>query len=122
MSKCHSRRAFGFGLLTLTCATPVLAQDETAQVVGSAVGGIIGLLLVIIIGAFVGWLAGLIVKGHGSGFLGNIGAGVGGSILAGYVLPLLGVSMGGAIGSFIAALIGAVALILIVRLIRKAAK
>ena len=98
-----------------------LAQDETAQAVGVAVGGIIGLLLVIFIGAIVGWLAGLIVKGHGSGLLGNIAAGVGGSILAGYVLPLLGISIGGTFGSFIAALVGAVALILIVRLIRKAA-
>ena len=102
-------------------ATPAIAQDESARAVGTAIGGVIGLLLVVIIGAIVGWLAGLIVKGHGSGLLGNIAAGVGGSILAGYALPLLGISMGGTLGSFIAALIGAVALILIVRMIRKAA-
>ncbi len=100
-------------------AAPAFAQDE--QAIGMAVGGVIGLLLVIIIGAIVGWLAGLIVKGSGSGPLGNIAAGIGGSILAGYVLPLLGISIGGTIGGFIAALIGAIALILIVRLIRKAA-
>ncbi len=100
-------------------AAPAFAQDE--QAIGMAVGGIIGLLLVIVIGAVVGWLAGLIVKGSGSGLLGNIAAGIGGSILAGYVLPLLGVSIGGTIGAVIAALSGAVALILIVRLIRKAA-
>jgi uncharacterized membrane protein YeaQ/YmgE (transglycosylase-associated protein family) len=65
-------------------------------------------------------LAGLIVKGQGSGLLGNIAAGIGGSFLAGYLLPLLGVSIGGTLGGFIAALIGAVAVILIVQLIRKA--
>ncbi|WP_346432546.1 MULTISPECIES: GlsB/YeaQ/YmgE family stress response membrane protein [unclassified Roseitalea] len=102
-------------------ASAALAQDEAAQAVGAAVGGIIGLLLLIIIGAIVGWLAGLIVKGHGSGLFGNIAAGIGGSILAGYVLPLLGIPIGGALGSFIAALIGAVVLILVVGLIRKAA-
>ena len=105
----------------LAVSTPVLAQDDTAQAVGTAVGGMIGLLLVIVIGALVGWLAGLIVKGQGSGLLGNVAAGIGGSMLAGYALPLVGISLGGALGSFIAALIGAVALILIVRLIRKAA-
>ena len=114
----RARSVYILGPLALF-ATPVFAQDEEA--IGMAVGGIIGLLLVIIIGAIVGWLAGLIVKGSGSGLLGNIAAGIGGSILAGYVLPLLGISNGGTIGAFIAALIGAVALILIVRLIRKAA-
>jgi uncharacterized membrane protein YeaQ/YmgE (transglycosylase-associated protein family) len=121
MENRYLKQTAGSLSLVLAFAPPALAQDETAQAVGTAVGGIIGLLLVVIIGAVVGWLAGLIVKGSGSGLLGNIAAGIGGSILAGYVLPLLGVSLGGTIGSFIAALIGAVALILIVRLIRKAA-
>ena len=48
-----------------------------------------------VVGAIVGWNASLIVKGDGSGFLGNVLYGVGGSILAGYVLPLLGVRRGG---------------------------
>ena len=102
-------------------ATPALSQDATAQAVGGAVGGLIGLLIVIVIGAVVGWLAGLIVKGGGSGFFGNVLIGIGGSILAGYVFPLIGISLGGALGSFIAAVIGAVILILIVGMIRKAA-
>ncbi len=119
----HFTGTFGRWVLLppLLISGPAIAQDEAAEAVGAAVGGLIGLLLVIVIGAIVGWLAGLIVKGHGSGLLGNIAAGVGGSILAGYVLPLIGISIGGTLGSFIAALVGAVALILIVRLIRKAA-
>ncbi|MWD26251.1 GlsB/YeaQ/YmgE family stress response membrane protein [Aquicoccus sp. SCR17] len=80
----------------------------------------IGLLLLIVIGAVVGWLASLIVKGSGSGFWMDVLIGIGGSLLAGYVLPLLGIPLGGWVGSFIAALIGAVILILVGRLIRKA--
>ncbi|WP_211336762.1 GlsB/YeaQ/YmgE family stress response membrane protein [Rhodovulum iodosum] len=108
--------------LPLVTAGPALAQDETAQAVGTLQGGFIGLLIVVVIGAVVGWVASLIVKGSGSGFLGDVLFGIGGSILAGYVLPLLGISIGGTLGSLIAAVIGAVALILIVRLIRKAAR
>ena len=55
---------------------------------------------------------------EGSGMA--IGGVVGSSILVGYVLPLLDISIGGTVGSFAAALVGAVVLILIVRLIRKA--
>lgn len=105
----------------MLAATPAFAQDETSEAVGSAVGGIIGLLIVIVVGAVVGWLASLIVKGSGSGFWGDVLFGIGGSLLAGYVLPLLGISLGGVVGSLIAAVIGAVILILIVRLIRKSA-
>ncbi|WP_245626781.1 GlsB/YeaQ/YmgE family stress response membrane protein [Aestuariivita boseongensis] len=108
-------------ILMTTFVGPAWAQDETAQLVGAAIGGVIGLLILIIIGAIVGWLASLIVKGSGSGLWMDILIGIGGSILAGRVLPLMGVSLGSAIGGFLAAIVGAVILILIVRLIRKAA-
>ncbi len=102
-------------------AGPALAQDQTAETAGAVMGGIIGLIIVVVIGAAVGWLASLIVKGSGSGFWGDVLYGVGGSILAGYVLPLVGISLGGTIGSLIAAIVGAVVLILIVRTLRKSA-
>ena len=105
---------------SLVLISPALAQDDSGEVLGAAIGGVIGLLLVIVIGAIIGWLAGLIVKGHGSGFFGNILAGIGGSILASYGLSAAGLTFG-TVGSFIAAIIGAVVLILIVRMIRKAA-
>ena len=101
--------------------TPAIAQDETAQALGTAVGGLIGLLILIVIGAIVGWVASLIVKGSGSGFWMDVLIGIGGSIFAGRILPLLGISLGGVVGSFVAAVFGAVILILIVRLIRKSA-
>lgn len=103
----------------LFAASAVLAQDEAAQVVGAVLGGVIGLILVIIIGAVVGWLASLIVKGRGSGFWGDVLLGIGGSLLAGYLLPLFGVYSGGTVGSLIAAVIGAIVLILIVQAVRK---
>lgn len=103
-------------------ASPALAQDQAAEAVGAVVGGAIGLVIAIVVGAIVGWLASLIVKGSGSGFWGDVLFGIGGSWLAGWLLPALGISFGNSlIGALLAMLIGAVVLILIVRLIRKAA-
>lgn len=115
-------RLTGAGLFfVMSAAVPAAAQNADAEMLGAAMGGVIGILILIVIGAIVGWLASLIVKGSGSGFFMDVLIGIGGSILAGRVLPLIGVSLGGWVGSFIAAIIGAVILILIVRLIRKAA-
>jgi len=110
------------GLLPVLLAAggPALAQDGSAEAVGAAMGGIIGLLIVIVVGAVVGWLASLIVKGSGSGLLMDVIFGIGGSFLAGYLLPMLGVSLGGAVHNFNTAVIGAIVLILIFRLIRRA--
>lgn len=103
----------------LVLAAPVRAQDASGEAVGAVVGGVIGILIVIVVGAVVGWLASLIVKGSGSGFWGDVLFGIGGSFLAGWLLPLLGISLGGLVGNLLAAVIGAVILILIVRTIRK---
>ncbi len=105
----------------LLLATPAAAQESGDQVAGAVMGGIIGILILVIIGAVVGWLASLIVKGSGSGFWGDVLFGIGGSILAGKVLPLLGLPIGNWFGSFLAALVGAVILILVVRFIRRSA-
>lgn len=106
----------------LHAGTAARAQDGAAGAAGAGAGFLIGLLIAVVIGALVGWIAGLIVKGGGSGFLGNVLYGIGGSMLANVALPALGITLGpGWIGPLIAAVIGAVALILIVRLIRGAA-
>jgi uncharacterized membrane protein YeaQ/YmgE (transglycosylase-associated protein family) len=78
------------------------------------------LLLWLIIGAVAGYLASLLVKGYGLGVPGNIVVGILGSILSGAVLPRLGV-FGGSdfLGQIIAALIGAVLLLLAVGLVRR---
>ena len=50
----------------------------------------------LLIGAIAGWLASLIVKGHGLGLAGNIVVGIVGAVIAGWLLPLIGfVFLGG---------------------------
>lgn len=77
------------------------------------------LIIFLLIGALAGWLAGVIMKGGGFGLIGNIVVGVVGSFLGGWLLPKLGLSIGGDFGGFITAVIGAVILLFIVRLIKK---
>ena len=86
---------------------------------GAGVGLLIGLAIMIVVGAVVGWLAGLIVKGSGYGFWGDVLIGIGGSILAGSIFPLVGFEVGTSIlASIIPAVIGAAILLLIIRTLR----
>lgn len=74
----------------------------------------------ILIGIVAGWLAGQIMKGGGFGLLGDLIVGVIGSLIGGFVFSLLGISAGGLIGSLITATVGAVILIALLRVIKKA--
>ena len=80
------------------------------------------LLVFLIVGAIAGWLAGVIVKGHGFGLVGNIIVGIVGAFLAGWLLPMLGLNLGlsGILGSIIFALIGAVILLVIIGFFKRA--
>jgi len=79
------------------------------------------LFVILLVGAVAGWLAGLIVKGYGYGLLGNIVIGIVGAFLAGLILPRLGLSIGSGIaGAIIHATIGAVILLLLIRLVKRA--
>jgi uncharacterized membrane protein YeaQ/YmgE (transglycosylase-associated protein family) len=109
-------------ILLSLAAGPALAQEGAAEAVGTGLGLVIGLLIMIVVGAIVGWLASLIVKGSGSGFWGDVLVGIGGSVLAGFLFPLLGIETGTSIlTAFIPAVIGAAILLLIVRVIRRGA-
>jgi uncharacterized membrane protein YeaQ/YmgE (transglycosylase-associated protein family) len=77
------------------------------------------LIIFLAIGALAGWLAGVIMKGGGFGLIGDIVVGILGSFLGGWLLPKVGLAIGGDFGGFITAVIGAVILIFIVRLIKK---
>ena len=91
------------------------------ETVGGALGGVIGVMIVVIIGAVVGWVASLIVKGTGSGLLLDIVIGIAGAFLAGWLLPAARIAMpGGAVAAFVAAVIGAVILLLVIKLARRA--
>ena len=83
--------------------------------------GIESLLVFIIIGAIAGWLAGLIVSGFGFGLLGNIIVGIIGAFIAGWLFPRLGFAIGGGIlASIINATIGAVILLVLVKVLKRA--
>ncbi|MCX7305800.1 MAG: GlsB/YeaQ/YmgE family stress response membrane protein [Hyphomicrobiales bacterium] len=83
--------------------------------------GIESLLVFLIVGAIAGWLAGLLVKGYGFGLLGNIVVGIVGAFIAGWLFPALGISLGtGIVAAIIHATIGAVILLVLIRLIKRA--
>ncbi|MCO4844085.1 MAG: GlsB/YeaQ/YmgE family stress response membrane protein [Yoonia sp.] len=83
--------------------------------------GIESILVIILIGAIAGWLAGQIVKGFGFGLLGNIVVGIVGAFVAGSIFPVIGLGFGGGIlGSIIHATLGAVILLFLIKLVKRA--
>ncbi len=79
------------------------------------------LLVWLIVGAVAGWLAGVVVKGGGFGLVGDIVVGIIGAFIAGYMLPRFGIHLAvGMVGMILDAAIGAIVLLLIIRLIRRA--
>ncbi|MCA8881392.1 MAG: GlsB/YeaQ/YmgE family stress response membrane protein [Rhodobacteraceae bacterium] len=80
-----------------------------------------GLIIAIIIGALAGWLAGIVVRGGGFGLLGNIVLGIVGAVVASYALPAIGLHMGnGFFGSVFSAMIGAIIVLVVIRLVKSA--
>jgi uncharacterized membrane protein YeaQ/YmgE (transglycosylase-associated protein family) len=82
---------------------------------------VLNILAWIIVGGIAGWLASLVVQGTGLGILGDIIVGIVGALIGGFIISLLlpgsfGFS-GFNIGSLIIAFIGAVILLLILRLL-----
>ena len=78
---------------------------------------LVGFLL---IGLIAGWLAGLIMKGGGFGLLGDLFVGVLGSFLGRFIFGLVGLAAAGLIGSLICATVGAVVLVWLVHLVKRA--
>jgi uncharacterized membrane protein YeaQ/YmgE (transglycosylase-associated protein family) len=82
---------------------------------------LINIIIWLVIGGVAGWLAGLLVRGYGFGVVGNIIVGIIGAVLAGWLSPLTGfVLIGGIVAEIINAVIGAVILLLIIGLFKKA--
>ena len=84
--------------------------------------GIESILILLLVGAIAGWLAGVLVKGYGFGLIGNIIVGIIGAFLAGLILPRVGFTIGGnaILASIVYATIGAVILLLIIRVVKRA--
>lgn len=80
------------------------------------------LLILLLIGAVAGFLAGVIVKGYGFGLLGNIVVGIVGAVVGGWLLPQLGLFPGGNIaGQIISATAGAIVLLILISFVRRVA-
>jgi uncharacterized membrane protein YeaQ/YmgE (transglycosylase-associated protein family) len=76
------------------------------------------LLVILLIGAIAGWLAGQIVQGTGFGLVADIALGIVGAFIGTWLLPQLGIRLGsGIVASIIAATIGAVVLLVILALL-----
>ena len=74
------------------------------------------LLITLIIGGIVGWLASIVMKTNAQmGIIANVLVGVVGSLLGYWIAGLLGIAPTGGILRFVVALLGAVALIFILR-------
>jgi uncharacterized membrane protein YeaQ/YmgE (transglycosylase-associated protein family) len=79
------------------------------------------LIVLLLVGLVAGWLAGKIVQGTGFGVIGDMVIGVIGAFFGTWLLGMLGIFIGGGvIAAIINATIGAIVLLLIVRLIRRA--
>lgn len=78
------------------------------------------LIWFLLIGLIAGWLAGQVMRGGGYGLVGDMIVGVIGAFLGGWLFGLLGIAAGGLIGSLITAFVGAVVLIFLLRLIKRA--
>jgi uncharacterized membrane protein YeaQ/YmgE (transglycosylase-associated protein family) len=78
------------------------------------------LLIMLVIGAVAGWLAGILMRGFGFGLIGNIVVGILGAVVGSWLFGTLGVSIGGGwIDSIFTATVGAVVLLFVVGVLKK---
>lgn len=83
-----------------------------------------GIIVWLVVGGVVGWLASIIMRTDGQqGLLLNVVVGIVGALLAGFVVsPLLGIgtiNQGLSMGTFLVSLLGAIILLAIVNLFRR---
>ena len=80
------------------------------------------LLIFLLVGIVAGWIAGKVVRGAGFGLIGDLIVGIVGAFIGGWLLPRLGIGAivhNAIIDNIIVAAIGAIILLLILRLIRR---
>ncbi len=76
------------------------------------------LIIILIVGIVAGWLAGQIVRGGGFGLIGDLIVGIVGAFVGDWLLPRLNIHLGTGMVALIAnATIGAVVLLIIIRLV-----
>jgi len=77
-----------------------------------------GILWYLVVGLVIGWIAGVLVKGGGGNLVWNIIVGIVGAEIGGWLARVLGMNVG-LPGSIIMAIIGAIILLLVLRVIKK---
>jgi uncharacterized membrane protein YeaQ/YmgE (transglycosylase-associated protein family) len=80
------------------------------------------LIIFLLVGLIAGWLAGKLIRGGGFGLIGDMVIGVLGAIIGGYLLPKAGLGhlvTVPIINQIVVATIGAVILLLLLRLVRR---
>src|SRR5271154_1658758 len=76
------------------------------------------LIVILLVGIVAGWLAGQIVRGGGFGLVGDLIVGIVGAFVGDWLLPRLDIHLGvGIVSLIINATIGAIVLLLVIRLI-----
>ena len=77
-----------------------------------------GILVILFVGLVAGWLAGKIVRGTGFGIIGDLLVGIVGAFIGNWLLPRLGIHLGtGVVSAIVNATVGAILLLLVVRLL-----
>ena len=90
------------------------------QTIGMFEGGASGIVMSLLVGAIAGWLAGLIMKGKGMGFIINAALGIVGAFVGRYAFDLIGFSLGsGLFSGILTATAGAVILLFVAGVLRK---
>lgn len=78
------------------------------------------LIWFLLIGLLAGWIASLVMKSGRGGIVQYLIIGVIGALLGGWLFALLGLHAGGLIGSLVMATVGAIVLIVLLRMLRRA--
>lgn len=93
-------------------------EQNAANLIGGAVGGVIGLLLVAVVGLVIGAVAKLLMPGKDpGGWLATILLGIAGSWVGSVLMALLGLS--GLVPGLAGAVVGAMILLGVYRLVKK---
>lgn len=78
------------------------------------------LIIILLLGALAGWLAGMVFQGGGLGLIGNIVVGIVGGFIGYWLLPKIGVNINtgtGWLNYVLTAAIGAIVLLVVINLI-----
>ena len=81
-----------------------------------------GLIITLIVGGVIGWLASIVMRTDAQqGIILNVVVGIVGAFIAGYLFPAVGISLGsGIIAAILHSTIGAVILLVLIKVIKRA--